>query len=168
MLKITPFKQTDDSRCGPACIKMVLNYYGIDVTEDEAAEACGWTYELGCTNKQTMDAIRSFGLDCALYYDCDFDALETFLYDGYPAIVDWFSPGISADVMDGRMNIGHYSIVGGLDEDAIYLIDPELGGVRTILRDEFMRVWFDWEEGETINCETLTLRQAIVVYPKTK
>ena len=38
-IKIKPFIQSDDSRCGPATLKMILNYYGYDVSEDTLAFA---------------------------------------------------------------------------------------------------------------------------------
>lgn len=153
MINIKPFKQSDDSRCGPACIKMALDYYGIEASEDELCERCDHTYELGCTNVQMKEALEAYGLSCNIKEESNFEQLTYFVNRNIPVIVDWFS-----------VDCGHSSVVVDLDEEYIYLADPELGEVRKMLREEFMRVWFDWKSGETISCEELSIREMIVVW----
>lgn len=163
LLPVPPFKQTDDSRCGPASIKMVLGYYGIEATEAELCERCGWTYDLGCTNSKMVKAIRSYGLNCVLYDNSAIGDISEWLRAGLPVIVDWFSPGIRPGL--GDMPDGHSSVVVGIDETFIYLLDPEIGDVRTIRREEFMRVWFDWQGAPTIqSCEDMVIRASIVTW----
>lgn len=164
MLKITPFTQTDSSRCGPAVIKMVLDYYGIKVTEDAICQRCGWTFELGCTNDQMKAAIESYGLDCVVYNNSTLEDVKYWLNQGIPVIVDWFTPG--ADPSLGDMPNGHSSIIVDVDNKYVHLMDPEIGKVRKILREEFMRVWFDWEQTLTIQSwEDMVIRQAMIVQP---
>jgi len=165
MLNIAPFRQTDDSRCGPACIKMILAYYGIEVTEDEICERCNWSFDLGCTDYQMHDAFKYYGLDCIMYEEASLDEIDFWLGKQVPVIVDWFSPGVDLKLHD--MPNGHSSIVIALGENFIYLMDPEFGGVRTIRRDDFMRVWFDWRNTPYIQrCEDLILRQVMIALPK--
>jgi predicted double-glycine peptidase len=163
MINITPFKQTDDSRCGPACIKMILNHYNIEVSEDEVCLRCNHTYELGCTDYQMKKAIESYGLKCRIDNNCTFRDIEDWVkqYE-IPVIVDWFTPGVNPSL--GDMGNGHSSIVD-IDSDYIYLMDPELGDIRKIQREEFLRVWFDWREDSYLQrCDDLVLRQIIVIY----
>lgn len=163
MLKIEPFKQTDDSRCGPASIKMILSFYGLNVSEDELCDRCNWTYELGCTDFQMKEAIESYGFECIIFNDSSLENIEDWIQREIPVIVDWFSPGIDF----GDIPNGHSSVVVNIDKEFIYLFDPELGGLRVIKREEFMRVWFDWREDPIIKrWEDLVLRQAIVVFKK--
>lgn len=164
MIEIKPFTQTDESRCGPACIKMVLSYYGIEATEDEICERCNWTYELGCTDLQMKAAIESYGLECIIYNDSNFEQIQLWLGLKVPVIVDWFSPGVDLKLSD--MPNGHSSVVVDLDDTHIHLMDPELGGIRTILRDEFMRVWLDWRHDPYLqSCDDLILRQIMIALP---
>ena len=58
---------------------------------------------------------------------------------------------------------GHYSVVIGLDDEYIYLQDPEIGGERKIKRENFMKVWFDFT-GYYLKPEELVLRQLIAIY----
>lgn len=164
MLNIYPFRQTDSARCGPACIKMVLSYYGIDALEEEICKRCGWTYELGCTDEQMEYAIESYGLGCTVQNEATLEDLEYWIQHHIPVIVDWFTPGINPGLSD--MPNGHSSIVVDIDKECVHLLDPELGGVRTIQREEFLRVWFDWREDPFIQrCEDIVLRQAMIIYP---
>lgn len=164
MLNIFPFKQTDSSRCGPASIKMVLSYYGIDALEEEICRRCNWTYELGCTDFQMKEAIESFGLGCIIQNESTLEDLEYWVKYHIPVIVDWLSPGVSPTLED--MPNGHSSVVVDIDREVITLLDPELGGLRTIRREEFMRVWVDWREDPYLQrCSDLVLRQIIIPYP---
>lgn len=165
MIEILPFRQSDGSRCGPAVIKMILLYYGIDRTEDDICTACNWTYELGCTNEQMKSAIESYGLGCELYENGTLEDLEYWIRHHVPVIVDWFSPGILPGLSD--MPNGHASIVVGIDRESVYLLDPEFGGTRSIPRDDFMRCWFDWREDPHLQrCNDLALQNYMIVYPK--
>ena len=48
LLLVKPFQETlFKSVCGPASLKMVFSYYGYDKTEQDIAETCGTTEELG-------------------------------------------------------------------------------------------------------------------------
>lgn len=77
--------------------------------------------------------------------------------------MNWFTRGRS-DYPDSAVADGHYSVVAGLDEDYIYLQDPEIGDIRKFTRDDFMRVWFDFI-GETIQPNELIIRQLIAIHP---
>jgi len=54
-------------------------------------------------------------------------------------------------------------VVCGIDDQSIYLQDPEIGKMRKMKRDDFMRVWFDFS-GELIKPTELIIRQMIAVY----
>ena len=53
--------------------------------------------------------------------------------------------------------------VVGLDEEYIYLQDPEIGSMRKLEREDFMTVWFDFR-GKYIKSDELIIRQIIAVY----
>ena len=79
-----------------------------------------------------------------------------------PVIVDWFTRG-RCDYGESEVADGHYSVVIGLDDEYIYLQDPEIGGERKIKRNDFMKVWFDFA-GEYIDPNELIIRQIIAIY----
>lgn len=163
MLEIIPFKQSDGSRCGPAVIKMILYYYGIDALEDEICKRCNHTYELGCDDLGMKQAFESYDLAVKIYNNSTLADLEYWIKHRVPVVVDWFSTASSEETPNG-----HSSVVVNIDENNVYLMDPEIGKVRSISRDDFLRVWFDWKitSPYLTSLDDMILRQMIIVYPK--
>lgn len=73
-----------DVDCGPACMTMLLKYYGEEVTLDQMIEECGCRIG-GCTGKDILRVGRAHGLDMESYR---MDAEELIQQDR-PGIVWW-------------------------------------------------------------------------------
>lgn len=164
MLELRPFQETlNAGMCGPASLKIVLDYFGVSKGEEELA-ALASKGELGTDDAGLAKAAGALGFEAVIKNGSSFADIEEWLTKGVPVIVNWFTRGRS-DYSDSEVADGHYSVVSGLDEENIYLQDPETGGLRTIARSEFLKVWFDFS-GETIKPEEVILRQLIAIYPK--
>lgn len=162
MIPVTPFVQSDDSRCGPACVKMVMNYYGVLATEDEICNRVGHTYEKGCTNLGIKNGLESYGFSVTIKNKATLDDIRQCIAKKIPPLVDWFSGGIDPSLSD--VPNGHSSVVVGIDDAKIYLLDPENGKIRDILHNDFMRVWYDWVGSPTITPDNLRIRQLIIAH----
>jgi len=69
-LKVTPYKQKDELSCGPTCLRMVLAYYGLKVTEEEIVKSAGGIkkdYYKGILATDLGLAVEKFGLGVALF-----------------------------------------------------------------------------------------------------
>ena len=162
-LDVKPFQETlHAGMCGPASLKIVLDYYGINKSEKELAELVGVTKSLGVDDASIARAAESLGFKVEIKNQSDFSDIEVWLKKGVPVIVDWFTRGRS-DYPDSEVADGHSSVVCGLDDENIYLQDPEIGGVREIAREDFMKAWFDFS-GEYIKVDELIIRQLIAIY----
>lgn len=148
--------------CGAASLLIVLDYYGIDKSETELAGLLGVDSESGTDAGAIKRVAEIFGLKVVIKNGSNFEDIEDWLDKKVPVIVDWFTRGRN-DYSESEIADGHYSVVAGLDEKYIYLQDPEIGKIREIKRDDFMRVWFDFE-GLYIGPENLILRQIIAIY----
>lgn len=163
MLDVKPFQETlHADMCGPATLKIVLDYYGVHKSEKELAELTDVIKGIGVDDRAIEKAAKSLCCKVEIKNEATFKDIETWLKKGVPVIVDWFTKGRS-DYNDSEVADGHYSAVIGLDENFIYLQDPEIGGVRKLDRDDFMRVWFDFE-GEYLKSSELVVRQIIAIY----
>ncbi|NTU66735.1 MAG: hypothetical protein HGB08_02300 [Candidatus Moranbacteria bacterium] len=163
MLEIEPFQETlNASMCGPASLKMVLEYYGIEKSENELAEMCGHDKNLGVDDEGIKKAAEGLGFRVEIKNESSFKDVEKWLDKKVPVIVNWFTKG-RQDYSDSEVADGHYSVVSGLDDQNIYLQDPEIGSVRKIAKNDFLKVWFDFR-GEYIKSEELIIRQIIVIY----
>lgn len=164
MIQITPFKQTDDSRCGAACLKMIFSYYNKEVSEQVLCDTMGLTYANGCTDIQMKATAELYGFNCYIKNNSSIEDLKYWTDNHIPVIVDWFCPGYLED--PSSMPNGHSSIVVEVDTDYVYLLDPALDVIRPILHADFMRVWFDWRHDPYIQkWEDLVLRQMMIILP---
>ncbi len=163
MLKIKPFQETlNASMCGPASLKIVLKYYGVEAMEKELAKLSKWNKNLGIDDKGIEIAAKHFGFKVKIKNNGSFKDIEKWLIQKVPVIVNWFTRG-RKDYSDSDVADGHYSVVAGLDNKFIYLQDPEIGKIRKLERDDFMAVWFDFT-GEYIKPNELIIKQIIAIY----
>ncbi len=151
-----PFRETP-GLCGSASLKMVLDYWGVRVSEAETVRKAGASKEKGTTKEGLLKAAKHFGFRVSSKEKSSLADLKYFIKRKIPVIVDWFSE-----------DEGHYSIVVGLDKKNIWLMDPELPGKRKMSREKFLRVWFDFPGKFIKNPKDLILRLMLVVTPYEK
>lgn len=164
MLDIKPFQETlHKGYCGPATLKIILLYYQIDKSEEELASMCNVSEDLGTDDKSLKKAAEGLGFKVEIKNFSTFNDIKNWLEKDVPVIVDWFSKGRS-DYSDSEVADGHYSVVMGLDEENIYLQDPEIGKMRTINKEDFIRVWFDFKSDHIESWDDMIIRQLIVIY----
>ena len=150
------------SYCGPATLKILFGYYGIDKTEKELAKMAGWNKVLGIDDMGIKKAAEKLGFKVKIKNNSSYKDIQEWLDKGVPVIVNWFTRGRN-DYPESETADGHYSIAMGLDDKFIYLQDPEIGKMRKIKRYDFMRVWFDFK-GDYIKPDELIIRQIIVIH----
>ncbi|MDD3497969.1 MAG: cysteine peptidase family C39 domain-containing protein [Candidatus Moranbacteria bacterium] len=164
MLKVKPFQETlNAGMCGPASLKIVLDHYGLEKSEQELAKLTENDKDLGATAENIAETARKLGFMAEIKNKCEFADIEEWLDKDVPVIVDWFTQGRKDYPEEIASADGHYSVVCGLDNVHIFLQDPEIGGMRKMKRDVFKRVWFDFK-GEYINPDELIIRQIIAIY----
>jgi len=162
-LGIQPFQETlHQSLCGPASLKIVLGFYDEQKTESELATLCDWNESYGVDDVNIKQAAEALGYQVEIINDSNFEEIEKWVEKKVPVIVNWFTRG-RYDYPESDVADGHYSVVEGLDDDYIYLQDPEIGGIRKLKKEDFLRVWFDFS-GENMSPENLIVRQIIAIY----
>jgi len=163
LLDVKPFQETlNADMCGTASLKIVLEYYGINKSEEELAKMAGHKKSLGIDEKGIKTVAEKVGFKVKIKDNSGFKDIGKWLKKDVPVIVDWFTKG-RTDYGESSTADGHYSVVTGLDDEFIYLQDPEVGRIRKIKRNDFMRVWFDFK-GEYIKSGELIIRQTIAIY----
>jgi len=152
MLKVKPFLQTAGF-CGPASLKMVLDFFGIKKSEKELIKLSGASREKGVGAKGLLKAAKKLGLKSFIKDFADFSDIKKYLAKEIPVIVDWFS-----------QDEGHYSVVVGLDQKYIYLQDPQIAKIKKIDLKTFKRVWFDFPGQFLKRKNDIIIRRLIVVF----
>ena len=153
MLPVKPYLQSA-GLCGPACLKMVLEYYGIKKSEAELAKLSKANPAKGTTAQNLVAAAKKLGF-IAFYKDFStIKEIKKYIDKKIPVIVDWFSG-----------DDGHYCAVAGIDNKFIYLQDPDLNKINKIDLVTFQRVWFDFEVPMLRKPEDVFIRRLIVIQP---
>ncbi len=155
MINIKPFLQSS-SYCGPACLKMIFAYYGLNISERKIGQAARTTIKSGTSPKNLVSAAKHLGFKAYYKENSTIQDLRNLVVDRKtPVIVDWFSE-----------DDGHYSVVVGFANGKIFLQDPEIGKLRSMNISDFMRVWFDFEGDYLKSRKDLSIRGMIAVFPK--
>jgi ABC-type bacteriocin/lantibiotic exporter with double-glycine peptidase domain len=153
MLPVKPYLQSA-GLCGPACLKMVLEYFGIHKSEKELTKLSQANPAVGTTAQNLVAAAKKLGLK-AFYKDFStIKEIKKYIDKKIPVIVDWFSG-----------DDGHYSVVADIDDKFIYLQDPDLNKINKIDLATFQRVWFDFEVPILRKPEDIFIRRLIVIHP---
>jgi predicted double-glycine peptidase len=153
LLRIKPFRQSR-GECGPASLKMVLEYYGIIKSERELIKLTK-SDKTGTRAKNIILVAKSLGMKAYIKDNSNIKEISELVKKGIPVIVDWFSH-----------DEGHYSVVVGIDKENIYILDPELGHIRAMKCATFIRTWFDFEGQYIKTSKELILRRIIVINKK--
>lgn len=101
--------------CGPTCLKMLLDYYGVDVDLDTLIRECN-TRLIGCTGLDLKRVGNAHGLDLQAWGTNDTDGsvdADGVLFVDRPAIIHW--------------KFGHWCIYCGLDNGQAVIINPDRG-----------------------------------------
>lgn len=152
-LHIKPFKQLE-GYCGPACLKMIFEYYGVDTTGNAIAKIAGSTHTYGTSLAGLKKAAKSYGFSLTHKDNSSLKDIRHFLDEGVPIIVAWFYE-----------TEGHFSIVTGFDKKKIYLMDPYVGKEISMPSDIFMKLWFDFPFPYPKTKADIRLRRLIIVQP---
>ncbi len=154
MIKLKPFRQTP-GLCGPASLKIVLEHYGVSVSESKIASVAKASRGKGVSAEGLAKAARRFGFQVFLKKNSSLGNIKYFVRRKIPVIVDWFCE-----------DEGHYSVVVDIDERNIILMDPSLKGKRKMSTEKFLRLWFDFPGKLIEKPKDLVLRLMMVVTPK--
>lgn len=105
-----------NSDCGIASVKMLLGFYGMDVSYEELGREINTTVD-GTNwediNKylETLDNVKS------LEFEYNLDKAKEYLEKGIPLLINW-------NVDEEDVN-SHYSILIAIDKNTVWMLDPE-------------------------------------------
>lgn len=113
--------------CGPTSLRMVLNFYGKNLSQEEVGKA---RRGRGTTVSDMESFPRSMGFEVYSFYDSKKEEMKYLLAQGYPLIVlgvtppNWYSSGRYSGE-------GHYVVVLGYDDlKKIFVVNDPGPGMR--------------------------------------
>jgi len=153
MLRVKPYEQKYPGYCGPASLKMVLDFYDMKKSERELARLAKSTKVKGTSGENLVKAVRQLGFKAFLKDFAEISEIKKYVIGKkIPVMVNWFS-----------RDDGHYSVVTGIDKKYIYLQDPELGEINKIELKKFKRIWFTFNGDYLRTRDDIIIRRMIII-----
>jgi ABC-type bacteriocin/lantibiotic exporter with double-glycine peptidase domain len=134
------FEQERKSWCGVACVKMILDCYGIRYSQRRIAREMGTTKENGTSHIQIRKYLYFLGIKTFEVRGLTYEKLLRVSKNNEenPLLIHWWdSRTLPAD--------GHYSLIICIDKKGITLADPATGEALYLTKDKFISVWKDGE-----------------------
>ena len=121
--------------CGPTSLRMVLNFYGQNLSQDEIGKA---RWGRGTVVSDMESYPKTLGFAVYAYYDWKKDEMRYLLAQGYPLIALGVRPPqwSKGERYSGE---GHYVVVGGYNnlKNIFHVHDPNGGRKLEVLYDVF-------------------------------
>lgn len=147
ILPVGTFRQTAGF-CGPAALKIVLDYLQLDLSEKELARLCQTTSKKGTDPNKMVTAARTLGLRAFQKEGMTVGEVKRYIKSGTPVIANF--------QLKPPKGEGHYAVLIGYSRNTFVLSDPqENQGYREVKIGDFMRMWYELEDR--------TVRQGIVI-----
>lgn len=151
LYKIKPYKERKKGYCGPASLKMILESFGVKISENKLAELSRTT-EDGVDENGLLKAVEALGFSGFSKERSSIDEIRHYIkLKKHQLLVGWFS-----------VDEPHFSPVAGIDRKYIYLADPEKGKIIKFKIDKFINIWFSFSSDRPTK-GTLRTRELVVI-----
>lgn len=127
IIKLKHYVQTTDYSCGPASLKMILSYHGLDVSEEILIRLTDANPNGVDVNKLIM-VLTQLGFR-AEPIEGSYKTLKTYFREKPMPIL------LHLEKEE------HYVVLVGINQKYIYIVDPSIKGIQKIKRGEFVQQW---------------------------
>lgn len=145
-LNLTYINQGDEPYCGSACLTMVLNYWGYNVSLQTVTNA---VFNTTGNNMTMVSTILSYGANYPNLTFSSFTGNITLLQN----YIDWGIPVIVCQNMTAQIPEWHFRIVVGYNTEGFVVIDPDFGQC-LINYSNFATFW---QQSDTITNSSLAI-----------
>jgi len=147
-IKIKPIKQSR-GYCGPACLKMILDYYGIKLSQNKIAKLTKTSRIYGCREKNIVKLAKKLGFKAIVKANSNINELRKLTNKGIPVIAAWTSPEEGS----------HYSVISGFQGRKILIADSHFGRILKKDMKWFEERWFDKVDSKLIKREVIIIKE---------
>ncbi len=125
------YRQMHSSSCVSACLRMVLDFYGVEKTEFQIRELCE-DDGTGVKPSKIVEVIIELGFNCYKPDNLTFEELKEYVSDKlFPIVYLRFNP---------ETQYSHAVIVYKISKEKVFILDPE-DGERDFDIDRFTELW---------------------------
>jgi ABC-type bacteriocin/lantibiotic exporter with double-glycine peptidase domain len=147
--EIPHFKQEKLHHCGPAVMKMVFSFYGLEKGEQEIADAMKTNEEDGTSLPALLKYAKEQGFNLIHKDGAKLSQIQEFISQKHPVIVNY---------QETERDEGHFALVIEITDKEVVMNDPWHGPLYAIDKEEFKKRWH--------NQKMTRQRTIIVITPK--
>lgn len=118
-LKVPFHKQSKVYTCAPACLRMVLDYWGIKKDEEELSDLCNTNWR-GTSVRNLVEGAKKLGFK-AKWDSLKLEKIKELVNQDIPVIVY-----VDAEPLTGEKG-SHANVVTAIGEEEVTVLDPILG-----------------------------------------
>ena len=148
VLPVGTYRQAVPGTCGPAALKIVLDYLRWPISENYLGRLCKTTVRKGTGPEDIIRAAKKLNFKAEDKQNMTVEDVKKYITDGYPIIANHqFRP---------EFGEGHYAVIMGYNHEEFVISDPsENKGYMTVKIKDFMKLWYELEDK--------TVRQGVVI-----
>lgn len=135
-LAVPHLRQQQPHTCLPACVRMVLAYWGKEYTEEELAEPFGTVPLWGTRPENVVAGLENLGYHALWFENTTVERLLELLAKDWPAIVFLRA----SDLPHGRAGL-HAVVVVGIEGEQVICLDPALDHPLHLGLSPFLKAW---------------------------
>jgi ABC-type bacteriocin/lantibiotic exporter with double-glycine peptidase domain len=139
MITVPYYKQEKPYSCGPACLRMVLEYLGLKFTENELIQICGTT-RLGTAYFRIGEVAESLNFEAETFSQIEREGLDRLLEEG--PVIALMDP---SKLYGGISGIGHFVVIIGKEERQVVYHNPIMGEALKINAERFFQAWQEFD-----------------------
>ena len=156
IIRRIPYKsQYDDDAsdfrndCGPACVAMILNGHGVNVSTNAVFRRTGAPASAYVSVSQMMRAAYTYGVNFDYFYPWDLEQLKSAVKAGTaPIVLVHYGTWVKTGKTQSKFTGPHFVVVVAYDDEHIYVHDPlwwgtrrEEGARKQWTNEEFVAAW---------------------------
>jgi predicted double-glycine peptidase len=155
MIDLRIVRQTFDFDCGAKALQTVMEYYGVEMREDELMKGLG-TDKDGTSVDNMVSVAEKKGFKVYAATGVSLEQLKRFIDEGYPVIVlvqAWAERYMTLEDWKVDYDDGHYVVVIGHRGNIIVFEDPSSFRRTWLTEGEFLARWHDVDAKTDKNLE---------------
>lgn len=159
-IKIPIIKQSTDYTCGPASLLSILRASGVKgLSEKRLMMELGTDKQDGTQIMVIVKVAKKYGLKATMKTDMCIGDIGKGIGGGSMFIVNHQEMRKGHGSWKETWKNGHYSVVSGIDDRYIWLMDPWTGKIERIGHKKFMNMWHDEDKGIRTNGVAIIFRK---------
>lgn len=125
-------KQSKKYNCGPTCLEMLFDFYGISYESEKIEMLCETTPRQGTDNQKLVKAAEQLGASVMAKENASLQDIIVAIESGHPVLVNYFNC---------KSGVGHFGVVKGVEDNALIFADPKQGDDYPLTFDHFLEHW---------------------------